>query len=117
VTNASAAAYGPVIVGSSDSDGFGPAFVNWGGCQANVDGDASPGGCGNQTNDWQACSAAVCPDVQCGADVTACDEYAAETTCAGLTETPSCAGEWSSAESGVPPCAYFATLLSLWCGP
>ncbi len=116
-TPASAAAYGPVVLNTGEGDGFGAAFVNWGGCQANVDGHVGAGSCGNETNDWQACANAVCPYEACGKELDACDDYAYETICVGHTESDACASEWSNGDSGVPPCAYFDRLATLWCGP
>lgn len=111
-TDIGAAAYGPIItrliLGQRRF-----VEVNWGGCQANFDGDASAGGCGNQTNSWQSCLFEECPACT---SVDACIEFAAEHGCSGSSETFACASEWSS-DSGVPTCAYLQTLLTLWCGP
>jgi hypothetical protein len=115
-TDVGAAAYGPVITGSSYGDGFGSAFVNWGGCQANIDGNTAAGSCGSETNAWQACANAVCPASTCGSSATACETYAYDGPCAGHTESEACAGEWSSTTSEVPTCSNFATLATMWCG-
>jgi hypothetical protein len=116
-TDASADAYGPIILGTTADDGFGDAFVNWGGCQANLDGHTQAGSCGSETNAWQACGNEVCPYSTCGAALDACDDYAYETACVGHTESDACASEWGTADGGVAECAYFATLATLWCGP
>jgi hypothetical protein len=117
-TDASAPAYGPIIVGTQASDGFGDAFVNWGGCQASFDGQTAAGSCGSETNAWQACANEVCPYTSCGSGsvLDACASYAYETVCAGHTESDACAAEWSAASSGVPQCADLVTLATLWCG-
>ena len=117
-TDASAPAYGPVILGTLASDGFGAAFVNWGGCQASFDGQTAAGSCGSETNAWQACANEVCPYASCGSGsvLDACASYAYETVCAGHTESDACAGEWSATSSGVPQCADLVTLATLWCG-
>lgn len=115
-TNASADAYGPIILGTMSEDGFGDAFVNWGGCQANVDGHTQAGSCGSETNAWQACASEVCPYATCGAGLDACDDYAYESACVGHTESDACASEWGDS-NGVGRCASFTTLATLWCGP
>lgn len=111
-TDIGAAAYGPiltqVVAGQSRF-----VEVNWGGCQANLDGDASAGGCGNQTNSWQSCLLQEC---RACASVDACIVFAAEHACSGSSETFACGSEWSS-DSGVPTCANLQSLLTLWCGP
>jgi hypothetical protein len=117
-TDASAPAYGPIILGTTASDGFGDAFVNWGGCQASFDGQTAAGSCGSETNAWQACANEVCPYASCGSGsvLDACASYAYETVCAGHTESDACAAQWSAASTGVPQCADLVTLATLWCG-
>jgi hypothetical protein len=115
-TDASAAAYGPIITGTAYADMYEGALVNWGGCQANLDGDTGPGSCGNQTNDWQTCFVLECPS-SCGSEGDDCGNYAWTHACQNDTESIACSDEWSSQDSGVPQCSQFATLASLWCGP
>jgi hypothetical protein len=116
-TEASAGAYGPIILGTEATDGFGDAFINWGGCQANLDGHTQAGSCGSETNAWQACASEVCPYSTCGTALDACDDYAYETACSGKTESDACASEWGDGDASVAQCAYFQTLATLWCGP
>jgi hypothetical protein len=114
-TDVSSAAYGPVITGTLYFD-VNDVFVNWGGCQANIDGDKVAGSCGNQTNDWQTCADLECPQ-SCGVDSNSCVDYAGTHQCASDTESVDCSDEWTPADSGVPLCANFDTLTNLWCGP
>jgi hypothetical protein len=107
-TDESDGAYGPLITGGALG-----AFVNWGGCQANLDGATERGSCGNQTNDWQTCAAAECP-AACGGDAEACMASAFVSACIGNTESASCANEWNGT---VSECATFTSLVTLWCGP
>jgi hypothetical protein len=106
-TDESESAYGPIITGGALG-----SFVNWGGCQANLDGKKGKGSCGNQTNDWQTCEAAECP-ATCGVSADACTSSAFVSACVGNTESASCANEWSGT---VSECATFASLANLWCG-
>ena len=114
-TDIGAAAFGPVITGSTYADMYNGAFVNWGGCQANLDGNTGQGSCGSQTNIWQVCDVLNCPQ-GCGADLMSCEDYAAIHICKNDTESLDCSNEWAG-DSGVPQCNLFATLASLWCGP
>ena len=112
-TDIGAAAYGPIItrliLGQRRF-----VEVNWGGCQANFDGDASAGGrlATRRTRGNPACSKSA----RRARPSMRCIEFAAEHGCSGSSETFACASEWSS-DSGVPTCAYLQTLLTLWCGP
>jgi hypothetical protein len=81
-----------------------------------MDGSTAAGSCGNQTNNWQACAVLECPQ-SCGANPNTCLSYAATSSCAGNTESVACSNEWNTASTGVPQCATFSTLSTLWCGP
>jgi hypothetical protein len=114
MTSYSSTAFGPLVTGSSYSDVASGLFINWGGCQANVDGHTESGSCGNETNNWQTCAHAECSST-C-TDANECDDYAYFHACLGNTESASCAEEWGDADSGVPPCADLSTLVTIWCG-
>lgn len=113
-TSVNAAAYGPIITGSSVSDDYSGQFINFGGCQANIDGNTAAGSCGSQTNAWYACDEVECPE-DCGDAGNSCAEYAWNNGCAKDTMSASCSNEWEE-DGGVSQCEW-PSLVNIWCGP
>jgi hypothetical protein len=121
-TDVGAAAYGPFV---TQTTGGTTTLVetNWGGCQANIDGDTKSGSCGDQTDTWQACAALECGsctdvnDPTSGGPTDQCLAFAANSdeACADETELLTCANEWYS-DSGVPECTEQTSLIAVWCG-
>jgi hypothetical protein len=108
VTAATAREYGPVVTGTPAG-----TIINWGGCQAHLDGHESKTSCGAQTNAWQACVLAEC--AACGDDLDTCATYAAGALCASSVETPSCQDEWAASDVAAS-CSDLTTMATLWCG-
>jgi hypothetical protein len=119
-TDENAVAHGPVIT-SNQGGNVVPVEVNIGGCQAQLDGNSSPGCCGNQENDSRGCLSTECgtcsdfADPAPGGPAQTCEQTATAGTCASFVPQSTCDAEL---DGGVAAqCLTLATFLPLWCTP
>jgi hypothetical protein len=115
-TSATAKKYGPVILGTVTQ-------TNFGGCVANIDGDASSTGCGALINAYQVCAYQECGDCtdfgSGGPETVDCLKKAIAKggSCASVwgTKPEECNADLSTGATSV--CGVLSSFLSTWCGP
>ena len=115
-TDVSAKENGPVL-----TVGGGIQEVNFGGCQAHLDGDASPTSCGANFNDLNSCIVNECGDCDditvMGPEFEACYKaaFAPGGPCTQYDESATCRAE-TSAGGVASVCTNIEGFLPLWCG-
>ena len=115
-TDMTASMFGPVI-----TSGGTPVAANFGGCVANLDGDPSAGGCGNQIATFNACAFQECDtcsdfaNAAMGGPTQQCEATAFNMgVCSPFNEQAQCEAEL--VDGGVAaPCNALDSFLALWC--
>jgi hypothetical protein len=115
-TDVTAPAYGPVV-----TSGGAIQEVNFGGCQATFDGNASGSSCGAVNNAFNACIVAECGDCEDilmdGPMFQLCyaQAVAGGGPCAAYVETMACAAELEP-DASAGACNDLGDFIGLWCG-
>jgi hypothetical protein len=115
-TDVNGVEFGPIITSAGT-----PIEVNFGGCEANLDGNKGAGSCGDQIDSFNACASqecGTCPDFanpQQGGMSQQCEANAFNGgVCTPYNESPTCDAEL--VDGGVAAqCGNLNTFLGLWC--